>query len=199
LAAGNFQEADKQFILALQIEPNNKEAWLWRGVCANPRESAICWEKSEFTRDQIVNHLAGIVNVKAILLEYSSKYHWELGISPGYESQATIYLDAVLRVQHEPLSRNDLLKACGRAADKLTSSLEIFYINSKSTLYQGSVRGCCVGLKLLLDRLGPDQSSDIIKGKISVNGLFGRESREVQEKPSYWRKYIQQLEANLPK
>jgi hypothetical protein len=192
LATGNFKDADKQFIHVLQIEPDNKEAWLWRGVCANPSENAMCWEKAGFSRDQVVNSLASVVDGEALLSQYYIKYFYGYPRISGCENQATIYLDAVLRAQHGRPSREKLLGECFLEITGLAKALRY--------KYKDEILDYCIGLQLSLDRLGPDQPGDFIECKvIPSRDIFGDSFRTIREKPSYWRKYVQQTIAKYSK
>jgi hypothetical protein len=123
----------------------------------------------------------------------------------GNEFQAVVYLDAALLTKNTPASRGDWLRQCQELLSSLSRELDDLLPDLSD------VRGYCSGLVLLFDRLGPDQSSDILKGHINETGisnmLKGRMnhrgllggSRDVREKPSYWRKYIQQTVAKFPK
>lgn len=208
LTAGG--DAKKQFMLVLQMEPDNKEAWFWHGVCMNDPESIkTSWEKSGFARAQIVSSLANMFTGKHLLLHFWSIYFFNSPRILGYEAQATIFLDATFQAQREPQSRKDILDRFDSILSDLSNALRGFYLNEslKRVSFRESeqerVRDCCTGLAMLLDRLGADQSGDVVEGTIvsKGGGFFGGyySERRVREKPSYWRKYIQQVLAQLPK
>jgi hypothetical protein len=203
VTAGNFKEADQQFTIALQFEPDNKEAWLWKGVCAlygiGAGNYSAHFEKSGFTRDEILRNLASIVRGSNLLYMFNQ-------VRTNDPLSSTLF-EAAFQAQNDQPSRQTLIWFLAKQIENLGNDLSTLkYVLDQKTPsytienYREMILSSDARARAYLDKLGSDQPNDIVEAEIEQVGfLTGGSKHLVREKPSYWRKYIQQVEAQLPR
>jgi tetratricopeptide (TPR) repeat protein len=202
LHAGNYQEADKHFSLALEKNPKGGDAWFLKGIvriasmrCADTNKRALFEEgkaylqKSGYSKEEMLGSLVTLQQDKQL---FETFLDMQLLIDRNNSLDKIIsdlFLLAATGTQDGISARKQFLLVAEQQIAIVQSLLAQASGEERKKLY-GKFRSDSQLARVYLEALLPDESNDMmIRGKKDW-----WEKKLISAKPSFWLEYLNRQE-----
>ncbi len=222
IQSGNYKEADVQLTRVLEMSPDNKEAWFWKWVALeqsrwvgggieSSANSGNYLEKAAYSNVEISERLLSLlpriqlnpnfyprlVKAAGMSPEIANKLEerftgdkiasWFFYSDPDHGGMLYEAQELALRAKQNPATlqriRQDRLTALG---NQLRSVRMYNPLKGNPTVKD---------IHRLFELIGADQPDDWVEALVlEMDWRGNRKAKEVKQKPSYWRKWLEELE-----